>query len=459
MKLTAASTAQRRSGRRFRSRCKHLGHCRPYPLAVTTPASFVGAAVFAVNENWTNPDGSSGSESVADNVEAYAPGSAIFALSSNDTLTGSGANDMFIFARPIGNDTIDNFNPASDRIDLIGFANVAGFADIQANLADDADGNAVITLGNGETITITGVGSTALSAANFLFNQELVTTNAGTMMIGDGAMLPLGGTIDNSGTIALASTGDGAELEVQVSGVTLQGGGQVVLSDDGRNVVTAGNPSAVLTNVDITISGAGRLGAGQLTLDNEGVIDATGANAMVIDTGGNVVANSGTLEATGSGGLVVAGAVANSGTLWADGGNLTVEGAAGGSGGAKISGSATLEFGAASAANVDFAAGALGMLKLDQSANFSGTVAGLAAGDAIDLADIAFGSNDTLAYTANAAGTGGTLTVSDGMHTANLALLGNYMASSFVAARDGHGGTLITDPPLNQQALLALPHA
>jgi hypothetical protein len=37
------------------------------------------------------------------------------------------------------------------RIDLISFANVASFAYIQANLADDANGNAVITLGNGET--------------------------------------------------------------------------------------------------------------------------------------------------------------------------------------------------------------------------------------------------------------------------------------------------------------------
>jgi hypothetical protein len=65
----------------------------------------------------------------------------------------------------------------------------------------------------------------------------------GTMTIADGAMVPLGGTIDNSGTIALASTSDGATVEVQVSGVTLQGGGKVLLSDDGRNFVTAGDPS------------------------------------------------------------------------------------------------------------------------------------------------------------------------------------------------------------------------
>jgi hypothetical protein len=37
-------------------------------------------------------------------------------------------------------------------------------------------------------------------------------------------------------------------------------------------------------------------------------------------------------------------------------------------------------------------------------------------------------------------------------------LLGQYMASSFVMASDGHGGTMITDPPSNQQPLLTHPH-
>ncbi len=51
----------------------------------------------------------------------------------------------------------------------------------------------------------------------------------------------------------------------------------------------------------------------------------------------------------------------------------------------------------------------------------------------------------TLACAANATGTGGTLTLNDGRHSAAIALLGNYMAGTFVATADGHGGTLITD--------------
>ncbi len=76
----------------------------------------------------------------------------------------------------------------------------------------------------------------------------------------------------------------------------------------------------------------------------------------------------------------------------------------------------------------------------------------------IDLPDIAFGAQTTLAYSPNATGAGGTLTVSDGRHTAAFALLGNYMAGSFVAATDGHGGTLITEAnPQQQQPLLTHP--
>ena len=55
--------------------------------------------------------------------------------------------------------------------------------------------------------------------------------------------------------------------------------------------------------------------------------------------------------------------------------------------------------------------------------------------------------------------TGGTSTASDGSHAAGLALLGQAMASSFVTAGDGHGGTPIADPPSSQQPLLTHPHA
>jgi autotransporter passenger strand-loop-strand repeat protein len=97
-------------------------------------------------------------------------------------------------------------------------------------------------------------------------------------------------------------------------------------------------------------------------------------------------------------------------------------------------------------------------LALDQAAAFSGTISGWEDGDRIDLGDILFDGNTTLAYSANPRNTGGMLTVSDGVHVAALELLGQYTAADFALSSDGHGGTLVIDPgPANQSQSLLSP--
>jgi hypothetical protein len=88
----------------------------------------------------------------------------------------------------------------------------------------------------------------------------------------------------------------------------------------------------------------------------------------------------------------------------------------------------------------------------------TGSISGFGVQDKIDLPGIAFGAQTTLAYTENSTNTGINLTVSDGTHTANLALLG-AIASTFVISSDGNGGTMITDPALDQHTKLTTPHA
>ncbi|MBR1201324.1 MULTISPECIES: C2 family cysteine protease [unclassified Bradyrhizobium] len=113
----------------------------------------------------------------------------------------------------------------------------------------------------------------------------------------------------------------------------------------------------------------------------------------------------------------------------------------------------TLELASPSSAQISFASGS-GTLKLDDPADFSGTVAGMTGADAIDFANISFAAGQTVGFAGNTAG--GSLSVSDGVHAASIALLGNYMASTFVAASDGHGGTAIT-VHADQVATLAPP--
>ena len=109
--------------------------------------------------------------------------------------------------------------------------------------------------------------------------------------------------------------------------------------------------------------------------------------------------------------------------------------------------------------NVAFT-GTTGKVVLDQPSTFTGSVTGFGAQNAIDLINIGLDANTTLGFSENKGGTGGTLTVMNGTRTAAVALLGNYMASSFATASDGHGGTLITDALLpGQPPLLAHPHA
>jgi hypothetical protein len=412
-------------------------------LTITSPTDYTGALVLNVSETWTNADGSTGNAIVADNVEAYAPGNPIFALSGDDHLTGSSGHDLFVFSQPIGHDVIYSFDAASDQIDLIGYAEFSGFGDIQAHTANDAAGNAVITLADGQSITLNGVDAASLAADDFVFDQTPVTENAGHMVISDGAILPLSGIIDNSGTIELNSTGSETDLELIEHGITLQGHGQVILSDSSENVITGTVSDVTLTNVDNTISGAGHLGDSVMILVNQGTIIATGTNSLEIDTGANTIVNSGTLEATGSGGLVIESNLDNSGLLWANGANIEVHGSVTG-GTALMDGAATIEFGAATSANVTFDAGATGTLKLVDSFDFSGIVSGFNQNDHIDLVDMAFGAGTAAGYVENQAGTGGTLSVTDGAHTVNIALLGQYSADDFTVAADSTSGTLVS---------------
>ena len=119
---------------------------------------------------------------------------------------------------------------------------------------------------------------------------------------------------------------------------------------------------------------------------------------------------------------------ANDGTVWGPWSNsFTV------SDPSTIGAGATLELASAFSGNVMFAA-STGTLQLDSSSSFAGTVAGMFDQDILDLRDVSPASVQAPTYSGNSSG--GTLTVTDGTHSANIVLLGNYLASSFVTSSD-----------------------
>ena len=202
-----------------------------------------------------------------------------------------------------------------------------------------------------------------------------------------------------------------------------------------------------------------------------GMTVATGGIQYVYGSAGGTIVNNG-FQHVFAGGLATGTEVSNGGWgyVWAGGvasnttvkaGGLGVVFAGGTLSGATLSGG-FLEIqsgGTAGSSTISFSS-AGGTLELDDSQHFAGRVAGFGAAGAIDLSDIAFGAQTTLGYTPEAGNTSGTLTLSDGTHTAAIQLFGQYMAANFAKASDGHGGTLVTYPssaPAEQQSLLTQP--
>jgi hypothetical protein len=111
--------------------------------------------------------------------------------------------------------------------------------------------------------------------------------------------------------------------------------------------------------------------------------------------------------------------------------------------------------------------GPTGTLVLDQSvtftAGFQNSIVGFGGQDQLDLRDIVYDPNTSKAtFSENSDGTSGTLTVTGDLTKANfpasIVLYGDYTTANFALASDGHGGTLVTDPPAPTQAQLASSH-
>jgi hypothetical protein len=297
----------------------------------------------------------------------------------------------------------------------------------------------------GGTLASSGSGLFKAGAGtNTLDGTKTAVALTGQVEVLSGFSFDLVGSIANSGKLALYA----GELIVDAVGATLSGGGHVNLSSSTANLITATAAGATLTNVDNTIVGAGTIGGGTLSLDNEvgGLIFNSLAAPLVIDTTGTVI-NAGDIEAMAAGGgVTVMSAVDNTGHLWAKtGGTLTLNGLVTGSGVGNINGG-TLVVADAFVENVSFS-GTTGVLELEDSTAYTGFVSGLsgAGTNSLDLRDISFTSGVTTAtYSGTTAS--GTLTVTDGTHTAHIKLAGNYNTSGFTLSSDGNGGTTVIDP-------------
>ena len=257
---------------------------------------------------------------------------------------------------------------------------------------------------------------------------------------GTGENTPIGWTGSDTGMLVLDTDGKG----ILGSGTSIVAGfselDQLAPGTDG--VLNASNPLFAELQVWGDTNGDGTIEQGELhSLASLGIqsIDFNGT-PVTGTVGGNTINSIGSVTFT------------NGTTEQID--DITY-GTSTGAAPLTVAPAATLELPGASNATVDFS-GTTGSLRLDASTAFTGQIDGFGTADQIDLANIAFGATTTLGYTANTGKTGGNVAVSDGTHTANLALLGQYAASSFVISSDGQGGTLLQEATAGSAATQGL---
>src|SRR5579862_5942054 len=191
-----------------------------------------------------------------------------------------------------------------------------------------AGGSSIVELDNPANIqggtlngigTFEGIGSTAQIDGS----TEGPTTITGTFTIANSAQVNFLGTINNTGTIAIASTGAGTWMNI-VGPVTLTGGGSVTLSNPNA-LIRRPSGTSILTNVNNTIAGQGDIGNNALTFINQsaGVVNANVAlGTLSIDAAS--ITNHGLLEATNAGVLQINDTVENGGAAITAGTQSTV---------------------------------------------------------------------------------------------------------------------------------------
>ncbi|MBP1729840.1 MAG: hypothetical protein H6Q55_269, partial [Deltaproteobacteria bacterium] len=157
-----------------------------------------------------------------------------------------------------------------------------------------------------------------------------VTIASGSTFVGaPNSLTTLVGTITNNGTLALASTGQAADLYV-FQEVTLTGSGVMTLSNSSGNRITGSAASSRLINAaGHTIEGAGQIGLNATAITNEGLIVANQPTGIVIDPSGNGLTNTGTLRVNAGSTLRVTDNLTNFSGTTLTGGTYNVYGTAG----------------------------------------------------------------------------------------------------------------------------------
>jgi hypothetical protein len=273
------------------------------------------------------------------------------------------------------------------------------------------EGGALSTSGGGTLTTPSGDTTTLNGSAH-----GTLTVNAGSAYTaGTGSTTDILGAIADKGSI-LVSGGGGKSGDLNLTAATtLSGGGTVTLiTTTGGGAATIEGSGETLTNSGDTIQGPGVIGGGSLALANSGTIDADNSAGI------------GTLTLNGTGGIT------NTGVLEAtSGGHLIVDSALSGTGLLKIGASSEVELGVASSENATFESASSAKLRIDKATTtaYTGILESFAKGDILELGNTD-ATSATPTFNSVPDTTTLTLDLSDGSHLL-YTLAGNLSADTF----------------------------
>ena len=242
-----------------------------------------------------------------------------------------------------------------------------------------------------------GSGGAVATAGGTFANTVSGVTNTGTFNIVDNSGVGLAGTLTNNGAVNLQSGGNATDLRLSGS-QSIVGTGVINLTNTASNRIYGTNATLTLGSGQ-TVTGAGTLGAG---------------------VAGFALANQGTVIASSSAGMLVnaSAGVTNTGTLRADGGNLSLQTTVNSGGGAieARNGSQVLLLNGAVVNNANFSASNGGLITTAGGATV--TLGGGMVAGPMTVADNSFlRLTGDLAYN-------GTLTMDSGGNTTDLILVG-----------------------------------
>jgi VCBS repeat-containing protein len=422
-------------------------------------------ATFGLTGNGDTITGSSDTINAAANTSVNLDG-------TSNTVSGDGVtvnvSDAFVTLTGAG----EQVTGQHDIVALAGNAsNITIDGDAQAILYTPSANPVQLTL-NGTNDVVSGPTNTRI---NLQDGASLIVANGGSNDTVTGNNVTVNGQVNGLTLTGSNDTVEGFSNTIDLadgSGVTLKdvGGFTTIFGNNEQINVADPNPSVVLMGTGDTVTGDNAL----VQMPNAGSATLLGNNDQVLGSGEILYVDNATVSLAGLNGGPTTGTtvVGNNDTINANAvspsatTHLTVQGTndtvVGNNQSITIADGASVELPGVFGDAVTFG-GPTGTLVLDQSATFNAgfqnSISGFGAQDQLDLRDLAYDPVTSAAsFSENAGGTAGTLTVTNGGSSASMLLYGDFTTASFALASDGHGGTLVTDPPA-QQTQLAQSHA